>query len=83
MIKVFLKPSREKSLLKRHPWVYSGAIGKVEGECVNGSTVMVCSSRGEFLAWASISPSDIKGKISCLVPMISSLEQRRANLAGV
>ena len=35
------------------------------------------------MAWASISPSDIKGKISCLVPMISSLEQRRANLAGV
>ena len=55
MNKVFLKPSREKSLLKRHPWVYSGAIAKVEGDCINGSTVMVCSSRGEFLAWASIS----------------------------
>ena len=55
MNKVFLKPSREKSLLKRHPWVYSGAIARVEGECVNGSTVMVCSSCGDFLAWASIS----------------------------
>ena len=55
MNKVFLKPSREKSLLKRHPWVYSGAIARVEGECVNGSTVMVCSCCGDFLAWASIS----------------------------
>ena len=55
MNKVFLKPNREKSLLKRHPWIYSGAIARVDGTPANGSTVMVCSSKGDFLAWASIS----------------------------
>ena len=30
------------------------------------------------MAWASISPSDIKGKISCLVPMIPSLEKEES-----
>ena len=55
MNKVFLKPNREKSLLKRHPWIYSGAIARVDGTPSNGSTVMVCSSKGDFLAWASIS----------------------------
>ena len=55
MNKVFLKPGREKSLLKRHPWVYSGAIARVEGNSLNGSTVKVCSSKGDFLALAAIS----------------------------
>lgn len=36
-----------------------------------------------LMARAITSPSDIKGKISCLLPMIPSLEKRRANLAGV
>ncbi|MBE6380727.1 MAG: 23S rRNA (cytosine(1962)-C(5))-methyltransferase RlmI [Lentisphaerae bacterium] len=55
MSKVILKPGREKSLLKRHPWIYSGAIGRVEGAPVNGSTVEVCASSGEFLAWGALS----------------------------
>lgn len=55
MNKVFLKPNREKSLLKRHPWIYSGAIARVEGDCLNGSTVEVYSSKGDFLALAAVS----------------------------
>ena len=55
MNKVFLKPNREKSLLKHHPWVYSGAIARVEGDCLNGSTVEVYSSKGDFLALAAVS----------------------------
>ncbi|MBE6369565.1 MAG: class I SAM-dependent rRNA methyltransferase [Lentisphaerae bacterium] len=55
MNKVFLKPNREKSLLKRHPWVYSGAIARVEGDCQNGSVVEVYSNCGKFLALAAIS----------------------------
>jgi len=54
---VYLKANREKSLLKRHCWVYSGAIARVDGQLENGSTVKVCDQHGNFLAWAAISPS--------------------------
>jgi 23S rRNA (cytosine1962-C5)-methyltransferase len=38
---VYLKPGREKSLLRRHPWIFSGAIGSIEGEMASGQTVDV------------------------------------------
>jgi 23S rRNA (cytosine1962-C5)-methyltransferase len=53
MNKIFLKEGREKSLLRRHPWVFSGAIKRVEGSPVDGDTVQICSSQGTFLAHAA------------------------------
>lgn len=55
MIKVILKPGREKSLKRRHPWVFSGAIEKVEGTPESGETIEVRSSSGEVLAIAAYS----------------------------
>lgn len=52
-----LKPGRERSLLRRHPWVFSGAIAKVLGEPVQGETVSIVASTGEFLAWGAYSPN--------------------------
>ena len=52
-----LKPGREKSLLRRHPWIFSGAVQRVDGEPVAGGTVDLLSSSGQFLARASYSPS--------------------------
>jgi 23S rRNA (cytosine1962-C5)-methyltransferase len=57
MTKIFLKPGREKSLLRRHPWVFSGAIERMDGSPGPGTTVELFSSRGEFLARAAYSPS--------------------------
>ena len=57
MVTVILKPGREKSLLRRHPWVFSGAVQKVEGEPSPGATVDVLSANREFLARAAYSPS--------------------------
>ena len=37
--KLILKPGREKSLKRRHPWVFSGAVGKVQGNPESGETV--------------------------------------------
>lgn len=56
MNKVFLKANRDKSLKQHHPWVYSGAIARVEGKVENGETVEVYSHSGELLALAAISP---------------------------
>jgi len=48
--KVVLKRGREKPVLNRHPWIFSGAIKNIEGECADGDIVTVVDSRGGFLA---------------------------------
>src|SRR5687767_10632544 len=57
MATLLLKPGREKSLLRRHPWIFSGAVQHVDGEPISGGTVELLSSTSEFLARASYSPS--------------------------
>ena len=56
MDKLILKPGREKSLKRRHPWVFSGAVAKLQGTPGPGETVGVWSATGEFLAVAAYSP---------------------------
>ena len=53
---VNLKPGREKSVLQRHPWVFSGAIARVEGNPESGETVEIRDSHGKFVAWGAFSP---------------------------
>ena len=57
-----LKPGKEKSLLRRHPWVFDGAIATGDGDA--GETVRVESSGGQFLGWAAYSPtSKIRARV--------------------
>jgi 23S rRNA (cytosine1962-C5)-methyltransferase len=56
MNSVILKKSREKSVLQRHPWIFSGAIERVEGSPQSGETVTVCSFDRKPLALAAWSP---------------------------
>ena len=46
-MRVILKPGREKSLRHRHPWIFSGAIEKVEGSPAMGDTVTVTGPDGQ------------------------------------
>ncbi|MFZ1292498.1 MAG: class I SAM-dependent methyltransferase [Melioribacteraceae bacterium] len=55
MNKIILKPGREKSLLRKHPWVFSGAIEKVLGNPQNGETVEVFSSKNIWLGRGAFS----------------------------
>lgn len=48
--KVFLKPGKEESLKRFHPWVFSGAIARVEGEPEEGEVVDAYTSKKEFIA---------------------------------
>ena len=48
--KVFLKAGKEESLKRFHPWVFSGAIARVEGEPEEGEIVDVYTSKKEFIA---------------------------------
>ncbi|NJN99574.1 MAG: class I SAM-dependent rRNA methyltransferase [Anaerolineales bacterium] len=46
---VILKQGREKSVNNRHPWIFSGAIGRVEGNPANGDIVDVWNSKARFV----------------------------------
>jgi 23S rRNA (cytosine1962-C5)-methyltransferase len=57
-----LHPGKERSLLRRHPWIFESAIAKGGGDA--GETVRVESHSGDFLAWAAFSPqSRIRARI--------------------
>ena len=59
-----LGPGREKSLLHRHPWVFSGAVATIKGEVTPGATVDVMADDGRFLGRAAASPaSQIRARI--------------------
>ena len=61
---LILKPGRDKSLKRRHPWVFAGAIARVEGNPASGETVELRSADGEFLAVAAYSPaSQIRARV--------------------
>ena len=62
--KLTLKPGRERSLLRRHPWIFSGAIAEVRGAPHTGDSVGVRAADGSFLAWAAYSPaSQIRARV--------------------
>lgn len=51
-----LAAGKEKSLLRRHPWVYATAVARVSGRADTGDTVRLIGADGRFLAWAAYSP---------------------------
>ncbi|MCZ8337491.1 MAG: 23S rRNA (cytosine(1962)-C(5))-methyltransferase RlmI, partial [Burkholderiaceae bacterium] len=52
-----LKPGKEKSLLRRHPWIYATAVAQVAGRPEPGDAVRVLGADGRFLARAAYSPA--------------------------
>ncbi|MBU0915858.1 MAG: class I SAM-dependent methyltransferase [Gammaproteobacteria bacterium] len=52
---ITLREGKERSLLRRHPWVFQGSIAKGGGDA--GETVRVQSHDGQFLCWAAFSPN--------------------------
>lgn len=46
-----LKPGKEKSVLRRHPWVFSGAIDRQDPDVADGDMVAVCGARGDVLGF--------------------------------
>jgi 23S rRNA (cytosine1962-C5)-methyltransferase len=53
---VILRADRDKSLLRRHPWIFSGAVECTDGKPASGDTVAVRDATGSFLAWAAYNP---------------------------
>ena len=51
MIDVILKKGKEKAVLQRHPWLFSGAIERVKGKPADGDIVRLLNDKGEFMAY--------------------------------
>ena len=61
---LILKQGREKSLLRCHPWIFSGAIHHADENIVSGATIDLLSFNKQFLARASYSPhSQIRARV--------------------
>jgi 23S rRNA (cytosine1962-C5)-methyltransferase len=59
-----MKPGREKSLYRHHPWIFSGAIENEVTNMISGETLDIISNQGEFLAQAAYSPhSQIRARV--------------------
>jgi 23S rRNA (cytosine1962-C5)-methyltransferase len=72
--KVILKPGKEAPLQRFHPWVFSGAMLKTEGNPKEGDIVEVFSNRGKYLATGHF----LRGNISVKV---FSFEQQKIDLS--
>src|ERR1700710_389330 len=51
MVEVILKKGKEKAVLQRHPWLFSGAIERVKGKPANGEIVKLLNDKGDFMAY--------------------------------
>lgn len=55
-IQLILKPEKEKPMRGRHPWIYSGAIDRIDEDYKSGDLVRVYSARKEFLGTGYLNP---------------------------
>ena len=56
MPSVILRPGRDTALSRRHPWIFSGAVSRVEGEPGSGDTVEIKTASGDVLGLGAYSP---------------------------
>lgn len=94
MDRVFLRKGRERSVERRHPWIFSGAVERVEGTPAIGSTVSVCSFGGDVLGYGSWSPqSQIRVRMLSFSPdtvpdgsyvrgLVQAAIDRRSSVSG-
>jgi 23S rRNA (cytosine1962-C5)-methyltransferase len=62
-VKIVLKSGKDISLIRRHPWIFSGAIKKIYGDPVEGELVHVYNNKDEFLAQGHFQPGSIAVRI--------------------
>lgn len=64
MARLILNPGKERSLMRRHPWIFAGSVGRLEGRARPGDTVEVLSADGKLFGRAAWSPeSQIRARM--------------------
>jgi 23S rRNA (cytosine1962-C5)-methyltransferase len=86
MPELILKPGKERSLLRRHPWLFAGSVARLAGRARSGDTVEVTAADGRPLARAAWSPkSQIRARVWSFDPrtVIDDAFFRRSVAAAV
>ncbi len=66
MAQLILKPGKERSVMRRHPWIFAGSVAQLTGRAKSGDTVEVLSAAGKLLGRAAWSPeSMIRARMWC------------------
>jgi len=88
--KIFLKRGKEQSVLRRHPWLFSGAINKAEGVIADGDWVSVIDASGNILGYGHHQKGSITVRLLSFDPAvprvdfytekISTAARQRANI---
>ena len=60
---LIIAPGKEKALLRRHPWVFSGAVKRIVGEPQEGDLVDVVDARGQWMAMGHFQNESIICKV--------------------
>ncbi len=68
LTKIILKPRKEESLLRFHPWVFSGAVHKIAGKVAEGDIVEVVDNTGNFLATGHYQIGSIAVRVLTFTP---------------
>jgi 23S rRNA (cytosine1962-C5)-methyltransferase len=68
LTRITLKPGKEQSILRKHPWVFSGAIAKMDNIAKSGDLVEVVDHRGQFLGAGHFSEGSITVRIFSFTP---------------
>ena len=64
MAQLILHPGKERSLFRRHPWIFAGSVDRLDGRARAGDTVTVVTAEGKALARAAWSPaSQIRARV--------------------
>jgi 23S rRNA (cytosine1962-C5)-methyltransferase len=63
MVKIFLKKGKEESILRRHPWIFSGAIQRIESPVEEGDLVEILDVKNQFLAIGYYSDGSIAVRV--------------------
>lgn len=81
--KVYLKPGKEESLKRFHPWIFSGAIARFDGEPEEGEVVEVYTSKKEFIAAGHFQIGSIAVRVLSFEqrPIDAAFWQERLNIA--
>lgn len=95
MSQLILQAGKERSLFRRHPWIFAGSVERIEGRLRTGDTVLVTAANGRPLAKAAYSPhSQIRARVWSFDPdeviddaffkrRIAAAVERRATLPGL
>jgi len=62
-IRIRLKPGKDKSITRKHPWVFSGAIKVIEGEIEEGDFVQVIANKGRHLGYGHYQDGSIAVRV--------------------